>query len=933
MSKKISLFFLPLLLYAKICSYDIDIKLEENLISGKAFLDFNKSIELDPTKAKISSIKNGSLLLSDYPKYLKSSKKPLEIEFSYKTRPIMGTLMFLDSWYPKVEKRCTYNVKVDFGKYIPIMQYTSKKEDRFVFDKPLKNLYIIASKDFVVDTKKRKELEISTYFYKKDSFLSQKYIDKSFEYFDYYKKIFGFLPYPVFNIVEIPYPGGYSMATMSVIGEPIINKDFVLNESLGHEIVHQWFGNYVYSPKIGNWVEGLTTYYSDMLYAKNRGEGSKYRKNILIKYDSYVNKDNEITLADFEYKTYEDKNAVGYGKGAFFFYMLSNYIGEQNFNEGVRELLRKYRFKEATFSDLKKIFSKVSNKDLNDFFLQWVYRKGALDFHLRNIKLSFEDERYKTSFDLVSNEYDIDLPVWVCSKKECKKFLIDSKKTKHSLYTDFAPVKIVVDREYQVFRKLQSFEIPPVISEVLGSENLIVICDDKKKYKSILKLFKNVKSSKDVDYSVMEKSDLFILGRTPFLKKFAIDFKKEGDSKVEVFRNPLNERRFVLVFDGDRNLQRNIRLLKHLGKYSVVVFEGKNFKRYIKPSQKGAEYHLDGATNIVKVDVKDDFDNLIDNIKDSKVIFVGENHTLYSNHVNQLKIIKALYESGKKVAIGMEMFQQPFQKYLDLFIDGKISEKEMLKKTEYFKRWKYDYNLYRPIILYAKKHKIKIVALNVRKEISKKVAKEGIDALTKKEMKELPKSMDFTNLVYRQYMRQIYEAHAKKSFKNFENFFYAQVLWDETMADNIANFLKSHPDFQMVVLAGNGHLRFGYGIPDRIKRRGVKDYKIVLQNDKLKPEIADFILYPPHIDLPKEKKLGVYLKDDKTLVVDKVSKDSAASKAGLKKGDEIVQIDEKSVKNLADLRLELIFIKKCAQLKIKRDGKIVKKKICFEEEK
>jgi uncharacterized iron-regulated protein len=68
----------------------------------------------------------------------------------------------------------------------------------------------------------------------------------------------------------------------------------------------------------------------------------------------------------------------------------------------------------------------------------------------------------------------------------------------------------------------------------------------------------------------------------------------------------------------------------------------------------------------------------------------------------------------------------------------------------------------------------------------------------------------------------------------FERFFQAQVLWDETMADRIA---RSAPTAQVIVLAGQGHLIYGYGIPDRVARRqpGIRQTVILLSPD---PELA-----------------------------------------------------------------------------------------------
>jgi uncharacterized iron-regulated protein len=45
------------------------------------------------------------------------------------------------------------------------------------------------------------------------------------------------------------------------------------------------------------------------------------------------------------------------------------------------------------------------------------------------------------------------------------------------------------------------------------------------------------------------------------------------------------------------------------------------------------------------------------------------------------------------------------------------------------------------------------------------------------------------------------------------------VLWDETMAETIAKYLKNHPKSQVIVLVGKGHIIYNYGIPSRVERR------------------------------------------------------------------------------------------------------------------
>jgi uncharacterized iron-regulated protein len=75
-------------------------------------------------------------------------------------------------------------------------------------------------------------------------------------------------------------------------------------------------------------------------------------------------------------------------------------------------------------------------------------------------------------------------------------------------------------------------------------------------------------------------------------------------------------------------------------------------------------------------------DEIIHNIIDKPIIYVGERHTNYEDHKVQLQIIMSLYEKGHKFAIGMEMFQRPFQKAINDYISGVINEKEFLKATQ-----------------------------------------------------------------------------------------------------------------------------------------------------------------------------------------------------------------------------------------------------------
>lgn len=299
-------------------------------------------------------------------------------------------------------------------------------------------------------------------------------------------------------------------------------------------------------------------------------------------------------------------------------------------------------------------------------------------------------------------------------------------------------------------------------------------------------------------------------------------------------------------------------------------------------------------------------DSIMPQLATHKAVLVGEIHTNYGDHLNQLAVIKGLHKKWGKIAIGLEMIQQPFQSYLDDYIAGRINEHAMLRGTEYFDRWRFDFRLYRPIFSYAKQNKIPLIALNVPKELTKRITKVGIKGLNKKERSQLPKTLDKSNQAYVKRLKSVFGGHSTTSSKNFDKFFEAQLAWDEGMASQASKFLKTHPAHRIVILAGGGHIINREGIPDRLERRIKTRPAVVLNNINENPKSThgDYLLFSPEAKLPSIGRLGIAMKDSKQgVVIGSLLHHGAASKAGLKKADIIQRLDNTDIKTTTDLRL------------------------------
>ncbi len=208
----------------------------------------------------------------------------------------------------------------------------------------------------------------------------------------------------------------------------------------------------------------------------------------------------------------------------------------------------------------------------------------------------------------------------------------------------------------------------------------------------------------------------------------------------------------------------------------------------------------------------------------AKVVYLGETHDRTEDHKAQLEILQALHQQNPKIAIAMEMFQRPFQDVLNQYLAGKITEAQLVEQSEYEKRWGFPWENYAPLLHFAKTNQLPVLALNTPTEVTRKVARTGLDSLTTDERRYIPPSSEIRtdNAEYRKIAQEAYEQHHQAGHGNstsFERFFTAQVLWDETMAETIAQFLKANPGYQVVVLAGKDHIIYGYGIPSRVARR------------------------------------------------------------------------------------------------------------------
>ena len=353
--------------------------------------------------------------------------------------------------------------------------------------RPQDEIYLIAA-PFTEYARNDNGIESLVYLRNDDEALAHRYQDATARYIAMYQRLIGPYPYAKFALVENFWETGYGMPSFTLLGSQVIRLPFIIDTSYPHEILHNWWGNGVYVDYSGgNWSEGLTAYLADHLLQEQKGNGAEYRRSTLQKYADFVSAGRDFPLTQFTSRHSPQTEAVGYGKAMMMFHMLRRKLGDEIFIRSLQNFYRDYRFKRASFSDLEQEFSRSAdpkeNSDLKKFFAQWVQRTGAPQLRLNSARTSRTKAGYELAIDIEQTQpgpaYELALPIAVTLAGQDTAYSsaveMKDKRAELHLALDAQPLRVDVDPEFDLFRRLDRAEIPPALSQVFGSEQMLIV--------------------------------------------------------------------------------------------------------------------------------------------------------------------------------------------------------------------------------------------------------------------------------------------------------------------------------------------------------------------------------------------------------------------------------------------------------------------------
>ncbi len=249
--------------------------------------------------------------------------------------------------------------------------------------------------------------------------LAQGYLDDTARYIRGYSTEIGPYPFSEFSIVASPLPTGFGMPTLTYIGQDVLKLPFIRATSLGHEVLHDWWGNGVFVDYAhGNWSEGLTTFMADYAYKEREsGDAAREMRQGWLRDFAAVPAGMHETLASFRSRTHGAAAAVGYGKAAMVFVMLRDLIGQDAFRRGVRVFWARYRQRVASWRDLQAAFEEASGRSLATFFDQWLDRAEGPSVTIAAASARREkgNVRLTLTLEQTAPAYALHLPVEIAS--------------------------------------------------------------------------------------------------------------------------------------------------------------------------------------------------------------------------------------------------------------------------------------------------------------------------------------------------------------------------------------------------------------------------------------------------------------------------------------------------------------------------------------
>jgi hypothetical protein len=216
-----------------------------------------------------------------------------------------------------------------------------------------------------------------------------------------YSQWYGTYPYSTLSIVVPPESGngagGMEYPTLiTAWGASNDKPDLELERVVVHEIGHQfWYGLVATNEFEEAWLdEGFTSYSEDRVMEAEYG----VKANLAVE-SSYITSPQSLQQNAWDYKSHSEYADNVYTRGKLVLRAIEQQVGRDKMDRILRTYFQRWQFKHPSTRDFQKTVEDVTKSKWDDFFNQYVYNGGMMDYAVESIHVRKIEVQGTTTYE------------------------------------------------------------------------------------------------------------------------------------------------------------------------------------------------------------------------------------------------------------------------------------------------------------------------------------------------------------------------------------------------------------------------------------------------------------------------------------------------------------------------------------------------------
>lgn len=216
-------------------------------------------------------------------------------------------------------------------------------------------------------------------------------LPKAIEAFEYW---FGPYQWNKIGYSLVPFnSGAMEHATNIAIGRAYIDGSLSYETLWAHELGHMWWGDLATcSTAEDMWLnEGWASYcehlFTEKVYGQTNFRNAVRTNHLTVLQNAHVSEGGYLAVSGLPHSLTYGTHV--YNKGASMAHNLRGYLGDSLFRVGCRAALGGTHFEDWSSAELRDKLEAATGKDLDDFFEDWIFSGGYVDYSIDSLKLIF----------------------------------------------------------------------------------------------------------------------------------------------------------------------------------------------------------------------------------------------------------------------------------------------------------------------------------------------------------------------------------------------------------------------------------------------------------------------------------------------------------------------------------------------------------------